>query len=75
MMLLCMLISMAMTPGAAKIWIYTCPDVPRVIKDIYKRSFSYMATNLWNQLPTDVKESATLDSFKQNYKYSKGWIK
>ena len=49
--------------------------VPRVIKDIYKRSFSYMATNLWNQLPTDVKESATLDSFKQNYKYSKGWIK
>ena len=48
--------------------------VPRVIKDIYKRSFSYMATNLWNQLPTDVKESATLDSFKQNYKYSKGWI-
>ena len=49
--------------------------VPRVIKDNYKRSFSYMATNLWNQLPTDVKESATLDSFKQNYKYSKGWIK
>ena len=48
--------------------------VPRVIKDIY-RSFSYMATNLWNQLPTDVKVSATLDSFKQNYKYSKGWIK
>ena len=31
--------------------------VPRVIKDNYKRSFSYMATNLWNQLPTDVKES------------------
>ena len=49
--------------------------VPRVIKDIYKRSFSYMAPNLWNQLPTDVKESATLDSFKQNYKHSKGWIK
>ena len=49
--------------------------VPPVIKDINKRSFSYTATNLWNQLPTDVKESATLDSFKQNYKYSKGWIK
>ena len=49
--------------------------VPRVIKDIYKRIFSYMATSLWNPLPTDVKESATLDSFKQNYKYTKGWIK
>ena len=49
--------------------------MPRVIKDNYKRGFSYMATNLWNQLPTDVKESTTLDSFKQNYKYSKGWIK
>ena len=49
--------------------------VPRVIKGIYKRSFSHMATNLWNQLPTDVKESVTLDSFKQNYKYLKGWIK
>ena len=50
--------------------------MPRVTKDIYKRSFSYMATNLWNQLPTDVKKSTNLDfSFKQNYKYSKGWIK
>ena len=44
--------------------------MPRVIKDIYKRSFSYMATNLWNQLPTDVKGSTTRDSFKQNYKCS-----
>ena len=49
--------------------------MPLVIKDIHKRSFSCMATKLWNQLPTDVKESTTLDSFKQNYKYSKGWIK
>ena len=46
--------------------------VQRVIKDIYKRRCSYMATNFWNQLPTDVNESATLDSSKQNYKYSKG---
>ena len=30
-----------------------------------------MATNLWDPLPTDVKESATLDSIKQNHKYSK----
>ena len=29
--------------------------VPRIIKDNYQGSFSYMATNLWNQLPTDVK--------------------
>ena len=49
--------------------------VPRVIKDIYKKSFSYMASHLWNQLPTDVQESTTLDSFKQNSKYSKVWIK
>ena len=40
--------------------------LPRVIRDIYKINFSNMATNLWNQLPTDVKESITLDSFKQN---------
>ena len=26
-----------------------------VIKDIYKRSSSYMATSLWDQLPTDLK--------------------
>ena len=35
--------------------------VPRVIKDIYKGKFRYMATNFWNQLPTDIKESKTLD--------------
>ena len=33
-----------------------------------------MASNLWNDLQTDVTESATLDSCKQNYKYSKGGI-
>ena len=49
--------------------------VPWIIKDNYKRHFSYMATNLWTQLHTDVKESTTLDSLKQNYKYSKGWVK
>ena len=44
---------------------YLCNDIamdlymPRVIKDIYKICFSYMATNLWNQLPTDVKELLT----------------
>ena len=49
--------------------------VPRVIKDIYKSSFSYMLLIHVFQLPTDVKESTPLDSFNQNYKYSKGWIK
>ena len=50
--------------------------VPRVIKDIHdKGRFRFMATNFWNQLPTDVKESTTLDLFKQNYKHSKGRIK
>ena len=33
-----------------------------------------MASNLWNELPTYVKESATLDWFKQNYNVSKGFI-
>ena len=42
--------------------------MPRVIKDIYKRSFRYMTTTLWNHLPTD-------DSFNRKYKYSKCWIK
>ena len=45
---------------------------PRVIMDNYKRSFSYMDTNLWNQLPNDVNNSTILDSFKQNHKYSTG---
>ena len=38
--------------------------MPRVIR----RSFSYVATNLWNQLPTVVKKSTTFNWFKQNYK-------
>ena len=39
--------------------------VPRVIKDIYKRSFSYMATNLWNQLLLMLRNQQLLTDLKK----------
>jgi len=32
------------------------------------RSFSYLAPRLWNDLPTDVRESVTVDNFKSRLK-------
>ena len=49
---------MAVTQGMVKIY---------AIKDNYKKSFSYMASNFCNKLPTNVNEAKSLDSFKQNY--------
>ena len=40
---------MAMVQGAASI----DSNLPRDIKDNYKRGLSYMASSLWNKLPTD----------------------
>ena len=39
---------------------------PRIEK--YKNSFLYKAGELWNALPSSVKESPDLDTFKQRYK-------
>ena len=44
---------------------------PRVIKDNYKRSLSFMVSNLWNNLQTDVKEAVNFASLKQSNKYLK----
>ena len=48
--------------------------VPRCTKEIYKRSFSYKGSSLWNKLPTCVKESTSLNDFKHNYRLLNGWI-
>ena len=49
--------------------------VPRVTKGNHKSKYSYMGSDLWNELHIGVKESVRLDSFEQNYKYSGCWIK
>ena len=48
--------------------------IPRCTKEIYKRSFSYKGSSLWNKLPTWVKESTSLNDFKHNYRHLNGWI-
>ena len=48
--------------------------IPRCTKEIYKRSFSYKVSSLWNKLPTWVKESTSLNDFKHNYRLINGWI-
>ena len=40
--------------------------VPRIQKGPYQRSFRYTASDLWNELPTHVKESNDIEAFKQN---------
>ena len=47
---------------------------PRCTKEIYKRSFSYKGSSLWNELPTWVKESTSLHDFKHDYRLLNGWI-
>ena len=46
--------------------------IPRCTKEIYKRSFSYKGSSLWNKLPTWVKESMSLNDFKHNYRLLNG---
>ena len=41
--------------------------IPRCTKEIYKRSFSYKGSSLWNKLPPWV-------DFKHNYRLLNGWI-
>ena len=48
--------------------------IPQCIKEIYKRSFSYKGSSLWNTLPPWVKESTSLSDFKHNYRRLNGWI-
>ena len=48
---------------------YTMDEyVPRVTKELTKNAFFYQGPMIWNKLPTYVKESTSLNSFKHNYK-------
>ena len=46
--------------------------LPLCSKEIYRRSFLYKGSSLWNNLPQEVKESVSLDGFKYNYRLLKG---
>ena len=52
------------TRSAENMDLYT----PRCAKEIYKRSFLYKGSTLWNKLPQWVKESTSLNDFKHNYR-------
>ena len=39
-----------------------------ILKEKFKMSFNYMGGQLWNQLPHDIKVSATITTFKMKYK-------
>ena len=41
--------------------------LPRCSREIYKRSFLYKGSSLWNQLPSCLKESISIIDFKRNY--------
>ena len=42
--------------------------VPRPYKEIYKRSFLYKGSSLWNNLPRNLKETDSLEKFKYRYR-------
>lgn len=42
--------------------------VPRSRSSLFDRSFSYSAPRLWNSIPHSIRNSSTLNSFKQNVK-------
>ena len=46
--------------------------IPRCAKEIYKRSFLYKGSSLWNKLPPWVKEPTSLNDFKHNYRLLNG---
>ena len=48
--------------------------IPRCAKEIYKRSFLYKGSSLWNKLPPWVKESTSLNDFKHNHRLLNGWM-
>ena len=66
----CMLIYMGMIQGTLRIWNY----IPGCHKGIYKRSILYKGSSLWNKLPPWVKESTSLNDFKQNFRFLNVWI-
>ena len=55
-------------------WEYGFICIPRCTKDIYKRSFLYKGSSLWNKVPPWVKKSTSLNDFKHKYRLLNGWI-
>ena len=43
-------------------------EMPRANRNISERAFSYSAPRLYNQLPSDIKESANIVIFKKKLK-------
>ena len=41
--------------------------IPRCTKEIYKRSFLYKGSLLWNKLPPWVKEFTSLNDFERDF--------
>ena len=48
--------------------------LPRCWREIYKRSFLYKGSSLWNQLPSRLKESISIIAFKRNYRLLYAWV-
>ena len=47
--------------------------LPRCSRGIYKGSFLYKGSSLWNRLPSCLKESISIIDFKRNYRLLYGW--
>ena len=47
--------------------------LPCCSREIYKRSFLYKGSSLWNQLLPCLKESTSIVDFKRNYTLLYGW--
>ena len=47
--------------------------LPRCSREIYKRSFLYKGSSLWNQLPSCLNESISIIDFKRSYRLLYGW--
>ena len=42
--------------------------IPRVELNVYKSSIAYRGPTLWNNLPTELKSSHTINMFKHSFK-------
>ena len=43
-------------------------QIPKPIHESFRNSFQYKGANLWNSLPSHLKEATTINQFKKNYK-------
>ena len=41
--------------------------VPKPKTELFKGSLSYSGSKLWNSIPTNIRQSATIKSFTHNY--------